>query len=94
MNDAFRNTIYRYGRQQQLIPSEYPPLPPVIDRFQGKWNDHVAAAKAAWSLLNERELKRSDGNPENLKWLLQVRYTMSPRDASAQVEKFIQSCGY
>lgn len=94
MNDAHKKAVY-YGRQAQITLDDYsPPIPADLDRFQGTWKDHVAAAKFAWGLLSERELVRSEGHPETLKWLIQCRYTMSPRDSSHYVEQFIRGCGY
>jgi hypothetical protein len=95
MKTSLKNSIYKYYKgQEPTLENGSIPAPSLADRFLGTWNDHVTAAKHAFTLLSERELVRSEGRPENLAWLLQGRYTMSPRDANVQVEKFIQKCGY
>ncbi|MEY4641389.1 MAG: hypothetical protein RLZZ227_1383 [Pseudomonadota bacterium] len=95
MKTSLKNSIYKYyNGQEPTLENGSVPVPSLVDRFRGTWNDHVDAAKYAFTLLSERELVRSEGRSENLAWLLQGRYTMSPRDAKVQVEKFIQKCGY
>ncbi len=66
----------------------------VVDRFQGKWKEHVGIAKIAWGVLTEDELLKTEGRLEKLAGLIQQRYAMSPPDANDLVEKFIQKCGY
>jgi hypothetical protein len=94
MKTSLKHSIYKYYSKQESTPAPALPALSVVDRFCGTWNDHVQAAKYAWALLSERELQRSQGRPENLEWLIQGRYTMSPRDAKKYVESFIQKCGY
>jgi hypothetical protein len=65
-----------------------------VDRFQGKWEHHVAIAKIAWGGLTEAQLVKSQGRKDKLSDLIQRRYAMSPPDADAQVENLIQKCGY
>jgi hypothetical protein len=95
MNDSLKNSLSRHlNKQQPALENRYLPVLETIDRFKGTWKHHIAAAKCMWGLVSERELARSEGITENLTWLLQGRYTMSPQDAKNQVEKFTQKCGY
>ena len=95
MNDSLKSSLHRHlNKQAPMLESRYVPVLETIDRFKGTWKDHVAAAKCMWGLVSERELLRSEGHSENLSWLLQGRYTMSPYDAKNQVERFMQKCGY
>jgi hypothetical protein len=94
MNTSLKRSIFRHYSKQESTAETSLPVLSVVDRFRGTWNDHVLAATYAWGLLSERELQRSEGRSENLEWLIQRRYTMSPRDAKSFVEKFIQKCGY
>lgn len=90
MNDALTNSLSRhYSKQEQTEELAYVSAADIVDPFGGKWLEHVAAAKAAWSLIGENELVRSGGCRQTLAWLLQGRYTMSPPDAKQQVDNFM-----
>lgn len=95
IDNSLKQSIFNhYNGQEPTGTNASTPCVDAVDRFQGTWSTHVAAAKSNWGLLSERELRSSEGRAQNLAWLLQNRYTMSPRDANAYVEKFIQQCGY
>lgn len=94
MNDVLKNSLNRrFNKQQPAHTPAYVPAAEVIDRFSGKWREHVPAAKYTWGLLGENELVRSEGRRENLAWLIQGRYTMSPSDANHQIDNFMQERG-
>jgi hypothetical protein len=95
INNSLKHSIFKhYNGQESTGTNASAPVLEPVDRFKGTWSEHIDLAKSTWQLLSERELRSSEGRPQNLAWLIQGRYTMSPRDASAYVEQFIQKCGY
>lgn len=94
MNASINNSLNKhYSKQKVAEETMYVPAVEIIDRFKGKWKEHVAAAKAAWVLVGERQLLKSEGRRVNLVWLLQGHYTMSGADANRQIELFMQERG-
>lgn len=62
------------------------------DAFNGKWKDHIHAAKSNWSKISETELTKSNGIEKNLCELVQKHYLLTHEESSKQVKSFITKC--
>ncbi|MCY1278366.1 hypothetical protein D9M68_318460 [compost metagenome] len=67
---------------------------PSADELQGKWNQHVGAAKIAWGKLTEDELLKSEGHEQRLSGLVQERYAITRDEAEKQVKTFLKKCRF
>ncbi|MEN9985835.1 MAG: hypothetical protein RI925_1337 [Pseudomonadota bacterium] len=61
---------------------------PSVEQIQGKWKQHVGAAKIAWGELTEDELLQTEGHVQKLTGLVQERYAISQEEADTQVKHF------
>ena len=66
---------------------------PSVEQIQGKWKQHVGAAKIAWGELTEDELLQTEGHVQKLTGLVQERYAISQEEADTQVKHFFNSHG-
>jgi len=62
------------------------------DAFNGKWKDHIHAAKSNWSKISEAELTKSNGIEANLCELVKKHYLLTQDESSKQVKSFITKC--
>jgi hypothetical protein len=80
-------------KQVRQFLDNYVPIT-IPDAFNGKWENHVAAARARWTKLNLAELQQSNGNKQMLVNLVRRRYGLTPDDARKQVTQFISRCTF
>jgi hypothetical protein len=64
---------------------------PSDETLVARWNQHIDAARSAWSRLTEDELRRCQGDADALARLVRERYTLSRAAAERQVRVFLQS---
>jgi uncharacterized protein YjbJ (UPF0337 family) len=61
-----------------------------IERFKGKWQQQVGAAKVTWGKLTDDELLKIEGHEQKLAGLIQERYAISREVAEEQVKDFFK----
>jgi uncharacterized protein YjbJ (UPF0337 family) len=64
-----------------------------VDEVQGKWKQHLGAAKIAWAKLTEDELLKLKGQQQRLAGLVQERYAVTRDEADKQVKTFFEKHG-
>lgn len=63
---------------------------PTAGEVQGKWKQHVGAAKIAWGKLSDDELLKVEGQQQKLAGLVQERYAITREEADKQVKSFFE----
>lgn len=63
---------------------------PSVSEVQGKWKQHVGAAKIAWGKLTDDELLKVEGQQQKLSGLVQERYAVTRDEAEKQVKDFFE----
>lgn len=59
-----------------------------VERFKGKWQQQVGAAKITWGKLTDDELLKTEGHAQKLAGLIQERYAISHEVAQEQIQDF------
>lgn len=65
--------------------------PPLMDTVPTNlWPMHIPDARKVWPDLSDEELRESEGDPVKLADIVQMRYAISFKSASGQVDRFLR----
>jgi len=59
------------------------------DTWKGRWNQVKGQAKLQWGKLTDDDLKKAEGNRDDLVGRIQERYGLAKDDAEREVDKLL-----